>query len=561
MRLIGIWLIPSVLFVLLVPALALARDPSVPEDYPTIQAAIDATRAEGISVEAGIYNENIDFKGKAIMVRARSRRVDGVMTSVIIRGVGDGPVVTFNSGEGPESQLIGFTITGGNATTGGGVYCNGTAPTLARNIITGNSAINGAGIACVNASPTLINNIIRDNTASDSGGGIYCDASSCPTLTGNLIHSNTAAESGGGLYCSTGSSPAVTNNTIAGNSAASGGGLYCEGNSSPTVTNTILAFNLAGGGLVCGDATSAPVVTYCDLFGNSGGDYVNIADQTGLNGNLCVDPLFGDAANGNYYLRSVAGHWTDIGIVGDMVTSPCIDAGDPASRYFDEMQYNGGRINMGFEGNTELASGTPRANPVPRKSAWGPRGIGIGTIANISITFNMPMSRLTVQDKLLINGVKATDLGGVFTWTGRKMTFNPTDDLQPDTVYEITLLEGSRSRAGVRTNWRHFWTFTTRLADPAPAMAVSVAAAPTAVGAQVAVNLASAADVSLSIRNLAGREVAVLAPGTLAAGLHSLLWDGKSRTGTKAPAGVYLVEVMARGKDGGCAKAMTTLRR
>jgi len=75
-------------------------------------------------------------------------------------------------------------------------------------------------------------------------------------------------------------------------------------------------------------------------------------------------------------------------------------------------------------------------------------------------------------------------------------------------------------------------TFTT--AGGAPA-AVTVTAAPTVVGAQIAVNLTAAADVMVSIRNLAGREIALLSPGSLDAGTHSLLWNGKSRTGTAAP--------------------------
>jgi hypothetical protein len=38
------------------------------------------------------------------------------------------------------------------------------------------------------------------------------------------------------------------------------------------------------------------------------------------------------------------------------VTSPCIDAGDPASACGNEPIPNGGRINMGAYGNTAQAS-------------------------------------------------------------------------------------------------------------------------------------------------------------------------------------------------------------
>lgn len=41
------------------------------------------------------------------------------------------------------------------------------------------------------------------------------------------------------------------------------------------------------------------------------------------------------------------------------MTSPCIDAGDPASVFGDERQPNGGRVNMGAYGNTVEASKSP----------------------------------------------------------------------------------------------------------------------------------------------------------------------------------------------------------
>ncbi|MCX5643545.1 MAG: hypothetical protein NTZ17_02495 [Phycisphaerae bacterium] len=40
----------------------------------------------------------------------------------------------------------------------------------------------------------------------------------------------------------------------------------------------------------------------------------------------------------------------------DTVTSPCIDAGDPASAFTNEPAPNGQRVNMGADGGTEQAS-------------------------------------------------------------------------------------------------------------------------------------------------------------------------------------------------------------
>jgi len=60
----------------------------VPDDFPTIQAAIDAA-AEGdtVLVAPGTYEENIDFIGKNITVKSTVFRVslNGTMSSTKLR--------------------------------------------------------------------------------------------------------------------------------------------------------------------------------------------------------------------------------------------------------------------------------------------------------------------------------------------------------------------------------------------------------------------------------------------------------------------------------------------
>jgi hypothetical protein len=57
------------------------------------------------------------------------------------------------------------------------------------------------------------------------------------------------------------------------------------------------------------------------------------------------------------------------------------------------------------------------------------------------------------------------------------------------------------------------------------------------------------------------RDLAALAPGEMQAGVQTLLWNGMSNSGAKAPAGVYVVEAVAKGKDGRCSRATTMLKR
>ncbi len=58
----------------------------------------------------------------------------------------------------------------------------------------------------------------------------------------------------------------------------------------------------------------------------------------------------------DFHLSSTAGSWHGGIFAADAVDSPAIDLGDLASPYANESNPNGGRINLGFEGNTEQAS-------------------------------------------------------------------------------------------------------------------------------------------------------------------------------------------------------------
>jgi len=183
----------------------------VPYDYSTIQQAIDAAIAgDTIQVAQGTYIETIDFKGKGINVISKS---GPAMT--VIDGGQAGSVATFMSGESFESVLSGFTVTNGiGAYTeispavwgycGGGVFCQGTSPTLRNNIIRNNvSDYGGSGIYCSMASPKIVNNTICYNeTVSWLGGGsgIYCNSSSSPEVIGNEISNNVAEGVGGGIF-------------------------------------------------------------------------------------------------------------------------------------------------------------------------------------------------------------------------------------------------------------------------------------------------------------------------------------------------------------------------
>src|SRR5207253_5317902 len=79
---------------------------TVPATQPTVQAGIDAVASGGVViVAAGIYHENVTYRGKGVDVRSASGPA-----LTVIDGGGIAPAVQFTSGEGRGSALRGFTV-------------------------------------------------------------------------------------------------------------------------------------------------------------------------------------------------------------------------------------------------------------------------------------------------------------------------------------------------------------------------------------------------------------------------------------------------------------------
>lgn len=98
-------------FVFLVPCPAWAGVIRVPGDCQSIQAAIQAAhQGDVITVAPGVYRENLDFLGKAIVLTSVDPRNVAVVEKTVIEGDGTTPTVTFANTEGRGTILRGFTI-------------------------------------------------------------------------------------------------------------------------------------------------------------------------------------------------------------------------------------------------------------------------------------------------------------------------------------------------------------------------------------------------------------------------------------------------------------------
>ncbi len=191
---------------------ALATTWYVPDDYPTIQGAIDATsvvNGDTVIVREGTYYENISFNGKAITLRSEK----GAATTIIDGGQA-GRVVGFGDDEDAGTVLKGFTIQNGYASIGGGIFCqNCAAPEFTNCMITGNRADGeGGGVNCYYyCFPIFVNCTISGNSAGSAGygGGVCAKNSSAVNISNSVLWGDEAGGvaneiyySGGGVYVS-----------------------------------------------------------------------------------------------------------------------------------------------------------------------------------------------------------------------------------------------------------------------------------------------------------------------------------------------------------------------
>jgi hypothetical protein len=281
-----------------------------------------ANRGESVLVAGGTYTENLDVTRPVVLsggyLPGGGQWLPGGET--IVDGSGSvisQPVVSVASG-GSGAVLEDLTLTGGSATMGGGVHAQDGDLTIRRCLIRDNYA-NGApesqGAGGVLAGlggglVTIVDSQIVDNLVGEGAGGVRVHQ-------GHLVLINTLVTGNRGDAAVHVNGPlTLMNSTLAGND--DGVVFNPPAGTRMEMANSIIYGN-GGGPIWTGEGIID--VTYSDVQGGWPGM-----------GNIDADPLFENAAGGDYHLQ----RGSPAANAGTRYGAPALDfEGDPRDNYPD----------------------------------------------------------------------------------------------------------------------------------------------------------------------------------------------------------------------------------
>lgn len=288
---------------------------TVPHDYPTIQAAMDAALpGYTVQLDCGVYEEvNIEFQSGVTLVGNPSDPA-----CVVIRPPSSGSALRII--DASSGLVTGITfLEASSASFGGGIRAEGStfAVTNCR-FVDNHASLKGGGFYCHESNVILEDCVFRGGSTgggccAHDGAGAAVTYLSIVEIRRCLFFDNHATGYSGGIDVGS-SAVSLEECTFVGNSGLEGSGAIGCRTSQATVTIERCLFASNEGTVHCraGEGTVVAACTNIFPIQDWGGCLQSVP---GNDGNFSADPLFCDADAGNLYLQ-----WN----------SPCLPANSPA---------------------------------------------------------------------------------------------------------------------------------------------------------------------------------------------------------------------------------------
>ncbi len=218
----------------------------VPQDFPTIQAAINAASDDdAVIIQSGTYTERLDTLGKRITI-------NGVAVNPpTILGTPGGPVIRVRPAPGfaGEVRMMNLTIRDGDASLGGAIQVDaGARLRLTDSRLWQNEAAAGGAIVLgVNSIAFISDCDFWQNSSRGDGGAIYALPGAEVWIEDTLFEANSAVGAGGALRMSAGEAELGPGVRFLRNTAAQGGAVALFPGAGLVASQVIFDRNVAGG--------------------------------------------------------------------------------------------------------------------------------------------------------------------------------------------------------------------------------------------------------------------------------------------------------------------------
>ena len=214
-----------------------------------------------------------------------------------------------------------------SAGVGAGMRILASTATISGVSFLSNSGFRGGGLSCEYSSVYICSSVFAGNYACDTGGGI--NSTNSGLIVEDCVFTENDASVASAIFAEFPAPLRVSQTRIIGNGGYGNdnggsvigfwnvdvvmeavtiahnfvqnysGGTSCieVAQSNVMLSNCIVAFTEAIAGepasaIRC-DESATVDLSCCDIYGNNGGDWIgHIADQLGVNGNICADPMF-----------------------------------------------------------------------------------------------------------------------------------------------------------------------------------------------------------------------------------------------------------------------------